>query len=385
MVRTHAGLAALTLTVGLAAQTYDEMNMVRNRLYPSDKMVQIKAGLLAATPAKTDRTVGLDDELGWDGHLYYRGDSLTGRTGKTEAYVGRDGALLSMRDGSLVGGENISRLELKTRYFPHYREGFYRGKSFVPVGRYDGNDYEAYLGFGRPAAPDLTLELGTFYRKSTFGRTQETAVNYVIPGDYEAYGIRLFAEQSTLQLDRVRGVPHDGFQLTAMVEQEWNSSNGAFGVTGGFQSELPKAVWRAKGHLEWYIPGSDTITWLVWADAQMTDEQDRVVNYDAQRPLGNLWVDGYLKMRWWMGTTVVLTPFFQGQFTRILDESGVNQDDKFFAGGGVELDLLISKQVTFNFWYSFLDNESRPPVSVTSDNHGQHMFFAGVVMHFGGM
>jgi hypothetical protein len=385
MARTLAGLLALTSTAGLVAQSYDQMNLVRNRIYPSDKMLEIKAGLLGEAPSSSDKTVGLDNEVGWDGHVYYRGGPLTGRSGNTEAYAGRDGAILSMRDGNLVGGDNTSRLELKTRYFPFYREGFYRGKNFVPVGRYEGNDFEAYLGFGKPASEDLTLELGGFWRKNTFSRNSDTAVNYVIPDNYSAYGIRLFGEQTTLQLDRTHGVPHDGYQLTAMAEREWNDSDRAFGVSGGFQTELPTAVWRGRGHLEWYTPGSDTITWVVYADAQLSDEKDRVVNYDAQHPQGNFWVDAELRMRWFISDTFVAAPFFQGQFLKILDDTGVHKDQKFFAGGGLELDLLISKQVTMNFWYSFLDNESRPPVNTSNDDHGQHMFFAGVILHFGGM
>src|ERR1043166_5811377 len=111
MARTHAGLLAALSTSGLLAQSYDEMNIVRNRVYASDKMFEIKAGMIGEVPSTTDRTAGLDNELGWDGHLYYRGDSITGHTGKTEVYAGRDGAILSTRDGNLVGGENTSRLE----------------------------------------------------------------------------------------------------------------------------------------------------------------------------------------------------------------------------------------------------------------------------------
>jgi hypothetical protein len=385
MVRTHAGLlAALTTSTGLLAQSYDEMNIVRNRVYASDKMFEIKAGMIGEVPSTTDRTVGLENELGWDGHLYYRGDSLTGHTGKTEVYAGRDGAILSTRDGNLVGGENTSRLELKARYFPFYREGFYRGHDFVPVGQYEGKDYEVYLGFGKPASEDVMLELGGFWRRNNFSRNADTAVNYVIPDNYNAYGVRLYGEQTTLQMDRTRGVPHDGFQATVMVEHEWNDSSRLFGVSGGFQSELPTAVWRGKGHLEWYIPGTDTITWVVYADGQWTDQTDRVINYDAQHPQGNLWADGELRMRWFISDSFVLTPFFQGQFTRILDETGVHDNQKFFAGGGFEMDLLISRAITMNFWYSYLDNESRPPVSTSNDHHGENMFFAGVIMHFGG-
>jgi len=78
------------------------------------------------------------------------------------------------------------------------------------------------------------------------------------------------------------------------------------------------------------------------------------------------------------------TPFVHAQYLRILDETGQNADSKLFFGGGLETWLHFSEAVSVNAWYSFLDNESRPSVSINEDLHGQHMFFAGLVLRFGG-
>ena len=51
-----------------------------------------------------------------------------------------------------------------------------------------------------------------------------------LPEDYAAYGARLYLEQNTVQLDRRRGMPRDGFVLTLIGEREWNDSTGAIGT-----------------------------------------------------------------------------------------------------------------------------------------------------------
>ena len=131
--------------------------------------------------------------------------------------------------------------------------GFYRGDSFVPVGRYEGSDYEVYLGFGRETAENLFVEFGPLWRKNKFERNSDTAPNYRIPDDYSAYSGRFHLEQSTLQLDRRSGMPLGGYQLTVVIEREWNESDGQIGVDSGFQTELPSSVWRGDARLEWYV------------------------------------------------------------------------------------------------------------------------------------
>lgn len=375
--------ATALLSASLAAQTYDELNTVRSRPSPYSSVLQFKAGMLGDFAKKDDPATGLRDTTGWDGSVYYRNDTFFGRPGTTEAYAGRDGAYLAVHDHTLAGNETSSVLELKTRYFPFYREGFYDGSDFVPTGRYEGSDWEAYLGFSRPLETDTRVELGPYYRHDRFSRNADTAGTYAIPDGFNSYGIRLFVEQSTLQLDRDRGIPNQGFLLTVVGEKEWNNSSGAFGEVGLFETELPSSVWRARGRLEWYVPQSDNSVWEVFATGALTDEKDRVVNYDAQHPQGNAWVDAQLRYRIGLGDSATITPFVAGQFVRILDEDGGSSDKKFFFGYGAELWLHFNDAISMNAWYSFLDNESRPSVSVSDDRHGQHMFYVGLVARFG--
>ncbi|GAB4153738.1 MAG: hypothetical protein Fur0037_22510 [Planctomycetota bacterium] len=373
--------------LGLArAQTFDDLSMIRNRPSPYSSVLQLRAGMIGDFAKKEKPAFGLKDETGWDGSVYYRNDTFLGRPGTTELYAGRDGAFLSLHDHTLVGNETSSVIELKSRYFSFFREGYYRDGDFVPTGRYEGGDYEAYLGFGRPIAQDMRMELGPYYRKNRFSRSTDPSIvqNFTIPEDYTAYGFHVFLEQSTVQLDRRLGTPTQGFLLTVVADQEWNDSSGPIGQTGVFETELPSSIWRLRGRLEWYLPQSDSSVWEVFATGAYSDEKDRIVNYEAQHPQGNAWADVQLRYRIMLGDSVTLTPFATGQFTRILDELGTSSDKEFFLGYGAETWIHFSESLSMNAWYSFVDNESRPSVSVDDDRHGQHMFYAGMVARFGG-
>ncbi|MGE3172263.1 MAG: hypothetical protein AB7O97_06515 [Planctomycetota bacterium] len=384
-----AAPAAALLALGpapaaLLAQSFDELTTFRNPPLPYSQVLQFRAGVLGAFAQSSDPSVGLEDEVAWDGSAWFHDESFGNRNGQLDAYAGRDGFVASILDGKVVGQDTATRLQLSGRLWSFYREGFYRGNAFVPVGRYEGTDWDAYLGFGREAAQGLFVEFGPFYRKYSFDRGPQTATNFVIPDDYSAYGARIHLEQNTVQLDRRSGLPRQGFLATAVLEREWNDSERAFGVTSGFLTELPSAVWRARGKLYWYFPQTETAVWELLTSAMLTDDQDRVVDYDAQHPQGNLWVDAQLRLRLPLGESLSVTPFVHGQFVRILQEDGVGSDKETFFGAGVETWLHFSESVSFTAWYSFLDNESRPTVSISEDLHGEHMFFAGFVLHFGG-
>lgn len=377
-------VVVFAIAAPLAAQSFDDLTTFRNPTLPYSQLLQVKGGVFGSFANQDDATAGLADEVAWDGSFYYRADAFGGRSGEIDAYAGRDGLVGSIRDGRLVGNDTVTRLQLSARLWPFYREGFYRGGSFVPTGRYEGRDWEAYLGFGRMAADGLFVEFGPFYGKKTFAQNGSTASSYIVPDDYDAYGGRVHLEQNTVQLDRRSGLPRSGFLATVVAEREWNDSVGAFGVASGFVTELPSAVWRVRGRLEWYVPQGSESAWEIFAGAALTDEQDRIVDYDASHPQGNLWVDAQLRLRLPAGESFSITPFVHGQFVRILQEDGAGADKKFFGGFGIESWIHFSEAVSFNTWYSFLDNESRPSVSITEDLHGQHMFFAGFVLRFGG-
>ena len=379
-----AGLSALTVVPGgLWAQSYRDLTFVRGRPSAYSSVLQARAGVLAGFPSDETPAIGLEDKVGWDGHVYYHQDRFGERQAVLDAYAGRDGAYFGVVEGELLGQETQSRLELTARYFPFYREGFYRGDHFIPTGRYEGFDYGARLTVAREVAENVRFETGGFYRRMTFDRNEDTAINFSIPDDYNAYGGVLLLEHNTLVLDRVTGRPDHGFILTAGVEREWNNSSALVGIPGVFASKLPSAVWRGRGHLEWYLAQSQTTTWEVEIDGSISDDEDRVYNSDAQKPIGHLWVDGSLGFRVELGLAFWVTPYGKAQFVKVLQDSGVGSQDELFFGGGVAAGYEAADNISILFDYSFLSNESREPISATEDTFGEHQLFLGLEARFG--
>jgi hypothetical protein len=116
----------------------------------------------------------------------------------------------------------------------------------------------------------------------------------------------------------------------------------------------------------------------------MADETDRIVNYDATRPQGDIYGDAQLRYRFALGDWMSVSPFVQGQYVQAVGEDGAGGGDEFFYGGGAEAFLHFSDIISLNAWYSYLNNESRPSVSIQDDIHGEHMFYAGMILRFGG-
>ena len=52
-------------------------------------------------------------------------------------------------------------------------------------------------------------------------------------------------------------------------------------VNNTFETELPDAVWRARGRMEWYIPVGTQAAWEIFATGAFSDDLDRV--YDEQQ------------------------------------------------------------------------------------------------------
>ncbi|MFY9341255.1 MAG: hypothetical protein WAT39_02115 [Planctomycetota bacterium] len=365
----------------LPAQSFTDFTEVRNPVLPFASVFQLEAGAIGTVADNGDRSVGLDDETSWDGKLWYRDEAFSSRRGTLEAYAGRDGLFGAFTDGKLIGDDTVTRFEVRARPWMFYRDGFYRDGKLAKNGFYDGDDYEGYIGFGREAQ-GLYIELGPYYRQLGFQRSALTPATFTIPDDYAAYGGRLYLEQSTAQMDRRRGLPREGYVFTLVGEREWNDSRGTFGTTG-FATELPSAVWRVRGHLDWYIPASDNACWEIFAQGGWHDETDRLQNTEGQRPLGNQWGDVQARLRLNLGTSATLTPFAIGQYSRLLDETGFASDKEFFFGGGAELYWHWSDALSLHAWYSFVDNENRPSIRVDEDVHGEHMFFLGMVLRLG--
>lgn len=378
-MRASAFLPILVLANGAFAQSFHELTFLRDKPMAFSSFLKARAGVAGDIAENENTAIGHEDKTGFDGFLHYHNDRFTAQEAVFDAYAGRDGAVLGLRENNPGGSAN--RFEVTARYFPFYREGFYRSGEFIPTGRYEGDDYGAYAGIGNDAAEGLTVEIGVFYRRNEFDRNDDTSPSFLEPDDHNAFGVRLWGEHNTLVLDRNYGRPLDGFVLTAMLEREQNDSDKAFG-TPIHTSELPSGLWRIRGHLEWFLPESDLGVWGFRADGAWTDEEDRVYAYDAQKPLGHVWIEGEVQFRFRFGG-LSLTPFALGQFLRVLEENGVSADDELFFGGGVRLTYDLSETFSLYGDYSYLDNPSRPPVSASEDTWGEHQFFAGLEVVFG--
>ncbi|HEX5054408.1 MAG TPA: hypothetical protein VFZ65_21700 [Planctomycetota bacterium] len=391
---------ACSAGVPLAAQSFVDLTEARNPPHGYSSVLLVEAGAIGteATPPRMDPggsggldpssgavgNFGLIDDISWDGKAYYRNEEFSSRRGTLEAYAGRDGIFAAFTDGKLVGDDTVTRFEARARPWQFYRDGFYnRDDTLVPNGFYDGADYEGYIGFGREAQQGLYVELGPYYKKLMFGKSKLTPPQFSIPDDFSAYGARIYVEQNTVQMDRRRGLPRDGYMFTLVGEREWNDSRGEIGIVNGFTTELPSAVWRLRGRLEWYIPASEQATWEVYAYGGWNDEKDRVENFEAEHPIGNQWADAQLRMRFNLGSSMTLSPFFQLQYSRVLSEDGGSASQNFFYGGGAETYIHFSEALSLHGWYSYVDNENRPSIRVNNDVHGQQMFYLGMVLRLG--
>ncbi len=365
------------------AQSFDDLATYRNPRLPYRQLLQIESGVMGSMAKEKDPIAGLDDEIAFDGSVLYHDEAIAGKDGGLDLYAGRDGLLLGFRDGDARGNDTVSRLQITSRIWPFYREGFYRDGSFVPTGQYEGTDYEAYLGFGREAAQDLFVETGPYYRRNEFNENDQTAPTYTVPNDYAAYGMRIYLEHNTVQVDRRTGMARDGFILTVLIEREWNNSDTEFGTTV-WTSPLPSSVFRGRGRMEWYLPSGTDSAFEIFATGAMAHESDRIVNYDATRPQGNMYGDVQVRYRLPLGDWLSLAPFGHLQYVQAVAENGSDGGDEFFFGGGAEAYVHLGENVSLNAWYSYLDNESRPSVSIQQDIHGEHMFYAGMIVRLGG-
>ncbi|MCA8977180.1 MAG: hypothetical protein KDC98_20835 [Planctomycetes bacterium] len=371
------------LAVPAMAQSLADLTEVRNPTLPYQSLFEVEAGLNGSIATEEAPQVGLENGYGWDGHVYYRDESMGNGKGTLVGYAGRDGLYAGLIDGNIVGDQTVSRLEIRARPWQFYRDGYYNGSSFAPRGIYEGSDYEGYLGFGREVSPGLYSEVGPYYRDHTFSQSDLTPGSFQIPNGFAAYGLRIALEQNTTQLDRRRGTPRGGGVATITAEQEWNDSSGPIGDTS-YSTELPSQVWRVRGRYEWYSPSSDDTVWEVFVRGAWSDRKDRIQNFEAQRPLGHQWADGSLRFRMHLGEYWILTPYVQGQWSRVVGATGGSSTSEVFFGGGVETFLHLSDSISMHGWYSYLDNESRPTIRVDKDMHGEHMFYLGLVMRFGG-
>jgi hypothetical protein len=365
----------------LDGPSFRDFQIVRARPRPYARSLTIRGGLAGVIAADEDPARGQEDTLVADGFVWYQADKFTEYEARLDAYAGRDGAFVSLIQDQLTDSGG-GRLELSTRYFPFYREGYYDGSDWQPTGRYEGRDYGAYLGFTSRLGEGVVTELGPFYRSYSFERNDTTDPGYTIPEDFDAYGLRFHFEQSTLTLDRRTGLPEGGFLASVHAEYELNNADGSFG-TERWSSELPSTFWRGGLRLEWYFPTGGGDAWEFRLNGEINDEKDRIHNFDAQKPIGQYWGDARFGYRLGLGSSIYLTPFGHLQYTRTPDVSGSNASDDFWFGGGIRGRFDLGDVMSVLGEYSYLSNPNRPSVSWQDDLSGEHQFFIGAELRFG--
>jgi hypothetical protein len=379
-------LSAGLLGVPLAAQTYNSLTEARANPTAYRSVFQVEAGAIGAQADTSDPDLGLDDDVSWDGRVYWRNGNVGSRRSVIEAYGGRDGFVANWQDAKLIGDETITRVELRARPWMFYRDGFYDRRDRLRAnGFYEGSDYEAYVGFGKDLREGLFVEFGPYYRGLDFANTTYTPATvdtFRLPDDHSAYGGRLYVESADLQFDRRRIAPRTGYVLSFVGEREWNDSDAEIG-TDLYETRLAAAYWRVRGRLEWYIPASDNVCWEVFAHGGWQDEKDRLQNSEGQRPLGNQWGDGRVRMRWHLSNSLWVAPYGQLQYSRTLTEDGFGSSKNFFLGGGVESTLNLGEAVALRACWSYLDNDNMPSIRIDRDVHGEQMFYVGMMVRIG--
>lgn len=378
-------LAAVLMAAPLAAQRMDretfwDMQLVRSHNVGYDSLFKGRAGIAGVKPQDENPAEGREDAITFDGYAYFHAENVTEQQATIDLYAGPDGAILSAREGD--NGAEGTRVEVWWRYLPFYREGFYtQDDQWAPTGRYGGQDYGVYLGFGTSPDTGFVLEGGPYYERKDFERNDTTSNSFVVPEDYNAYGVRTYFEQNTIQTDREYGEPIGGFLATVRIDLEFNDSNQPFG-TPLYTSTLASQYWRGMAHFELYLPTGGSSAVEVRFDGIWTDDKDRVFNNDTIKQIGYLWADARVGWRLRMGP-LRLIPFGHLQWTRTLDEFGNDTNENFWYGGGIRTRLNFGDSVFAYADYSYLNNPNRPTITFDEDIWGEHQFFAGIEVNFG--
>lgn len=368
-----------------ASQSYRDFMIVRNREQPFRSLFQVRAGYRGVDPEGENLDAGLTDDAAVDGFVYFHTKQLTSRENYVfDAYAGQDGIYLGLKDDLQYGKKAQTRLELFGRPKAFYREGFYRDGDYLITGQYEGRDYGVRITSSQAIEQGLILDLGVFYRKNEFERNEQTEIrpDFIIPDDYNAFGGQITLEQNTIKRSRVMGLPQAGSLLSIQVEYERNDSDRTWG-SSLYRTTLPSGFYRGQGRIEFYVPNGKTGVWEILLDGGYMDSADRVTSYNADRMQGHIWADAKLGYRLTFGESFVFKPFLQGQFTKILDETGVTSDEEFFYGGGLDAALVFGENMSLVLNYSYVNNPSRRWASLAVDNYGEHQLFFGLDVLFG--
>ena len=374
---------ACSLSSSLLAQKYTDrslsyrtLTVTRNRPQPFSNVIQLEGSAAFGFAEERDGApVSVEDEETIDGSLWYHSERFTRNTASIDVYAGRDGAILSVVDKEPPFGTG-QRLELFGQYVPFYREGFYEGENFVPTGQFEGTNWGMYLGVGDSPQEGVYFEAGPYFRVFEFDRNERTLPTYTIPDNFFSYGGRLYLEQSTLQLDPESAKPNAGYLLSVMIEREENTSNRTFGVDAVFASSLPSSLWRARAHFESYLPTGIGVVEL-HATGRLTDEDDRVTNYDVQEAgVGQFFIDTEIRLRIELGPFEI-TPLGKYRHQQVAREFGVGESLENQFGGGLYIAYKYGDLLEIFADYSYFEDANRVPISWEQDTLSEHQLFLG--------
>lgn len=374
------------LAIPLSAQaSYRDFTIVRNREQPFKSLFQVRAGYRGVDAEGENLETGLTDDTAFDGYiLFHSKDVAEGEDLALDFYSGLDGTYLGLKNQLFPGrGDTQSRLEFFGRSKAFFREGYYVGGDYLTTGQYEGEDYGTRISTASSLAPGMILDIGVFYRSSDFSRNSQTRPDFMIPDQFDTYGLDFILEQNTVLLSRDLGLPESGLLVSLLVQYEENDSSRMLGGTNSYLSALPSTLWRGDLHAEIYRSASESTVWEIIADGGYYDSSDRVASYHAEHVQGYIWGDATLGLRMNAGDSFVIKPFAQAQFSKILELDGVGSDEKLFWGGGLESSLIFTESMALVMSYSYVDNPSRGHAGLGDDLYGEHQFFVGLDVSFG--
>ncbi len=371
------------------AQDVLDLTEIRNPPRFTPTMGFLRAGYTFSFPSGEDKDREKRGDSFPDLSFYYITDKMFGKAANFTFYGGREGAYLSMGQPAFNLRGVRTRMEFWYRPWTFYREGFYDGNKFIPTLQYKGKEYRGRLGvlFPATARGNTFAEVAAYWGRDRFSRssqTKEPSNLYMIPDDFQVAGVRISLETGKVLYDRYTGLPNGGALLTVWGEREVNDASGEFG-TPGWESSLPSKFWRAGGRLSYYYPADKDQVLEFHAVGRYFDKEDRILTYDASKPIGNRYVQANLGYRWHLSDTMYVLPFITAQYVRVADEFNQSQDEKLFFGGGFSFRWSLGKKVSFYVDYSYLSNESREPVGIHKDYFSEHRLSTGLEITFGGL
>ncbi len=383
--------AASFLLAPGSARTQDVLEFTEIRRIPhfGPSLGLLRLGYNFTFPDSKDKERYKEGDSFPDISFCYMSDKIFDKNANFVFYGGREGVYFATGQmGAFDLKSFTTRLEAWYGPWSFYREGFYRGDKFIPTLMYEGREYRARLGFYFPvmARGRMFAELSGFWGRNSFKRNSQTlgpSDLYTIPDDYQVAGARLTIEAGQVHYNRYSGYPDGGGLVTIWGERETNDSSEHIG-TPAWKEKLPSQVWRVGGRATYYYPLADNQIIEISGFGRLFDERDRVMIYDASKPIGERFLLGHVGYRYHITEGMLVMPYLLGEYVKIAGEAGGDKKEKFFFGGGLEFRYAIGKKISLYLEYSYLSNESREPVGISKDRFAEHRLSAGMEVTFGG-